>query len=51
MGKIVSIPVEGEFREGEHSVVWNGTENPTGVYFYRMIADDYDKVKRMVLIR
>ncbi len=46
-----------EWREaGNHSVIWNGRDeqgNPvrSGIYFYRMTAEDYETVKKMMLIQ
>jgi flagellar hook assembly protein FlgD len=41
---------------GFHQVAWdgadrNGAESPSGVYFYRMIADDFRQTKKMLLLR
>ncbi|MCL2063062.1 MAG: chitobiase/beta-hexosaminidase C-terminal domain-containing protein [Candidatus Cloacimonetes bacterium] len=46
-----------DFREsGNHSVIWNGIDEQgnsvgSGMYFYRMITDDYSSIKRMVLLK
>ena len=42
--------------KGEHSVLWNGTDDnelavSSGVYFYRMMTDDYSQTKRMLLLK
>lgn len=41
---------------GRHLIEWNGTDDhgqavPTGVYFYRMQADGFEKVNKMLLLR
>ena len=46
-----------EWREaGKHSVIWNGKDEQgnqagSGIYFYRMTADNYETVKKMMLIQ
>ena len=42
--------------KGEHSVLWNGTDDnglsvSSGVYFYRMMTDDFNQTKRMLLLK
>jgi hypothetical protein len=41
---------------GEHSVIWNGRDSNgkgvgSGIYFYKLKAGDYQKVKKMILIK
>lgn len=41
----------GEHGPGEVSLQWNGADNATGVYFYRLQASDYTSVRKMVLVK
>jgi hypothetical protein len=41
---------------GKYSAVWDGRDNngnslSTGVYFYRIQAGDYEKTKKMILVK
>ncbi|MDZ7723516.1 MAG: endo-1,4-beta-xylanase [candidate division KSB1 bacterium] len=36
---------------GSHRVTFNADRMPSGVYFYRLSADDFTRVKRMMLIK
>ena len=41
---------------GEHSIIWNGRDSndklvSSGIYFYKLKAGDYQKVKKMVLVK
>jgi predicted outer membrane repeat protein len=55
-GQKVKQIVCGQLSAGQHSVIWNGkdsNEKPvaSGIYFYRMRTDGYDKTKRMLLLK
>jgi len=36
---------------GYHKILINGSNFSSGVYFYRFVADDYVKVKKMILLK
>jgi flagellar hook assembly protein FlgD len=41
---------------GEHSAIWNGRDSNdkrvgSGIYFYKLKAGDYQKVKKMILLK
>jgi len=55
-GQKVRELVSGVWQAGQHSVVWNGTDNngravSSGVYFYRMQTEGYSGVKKMLLMK
>ena len=55
-GQVVKNLVNKEFQPGNHSVIWNGTDNndrnvASGVYFYRFVSDDKNIMSRMVLMK
>jgi hypothetical protein len=55
-GQLVKRLVNEEKTAGEHSVVWNGTDNnnrpvSSGVYFYRMNAGKYSSSKKMIMMK
>jgi hypothetical protein len=37
--------------EGEYEVVFNGEELPSGIYFYRLIAEKSIQTKKLVLMK
>ncbi|NIP42907.1 MAG: T9SS type A sorting domain-containing protein [candidate division Zixibacteria bacterium] len=56
LGQTVKMLVDENLPQGYHSVTWdatnsNGNPVPTGVYFYRMTADEFHMVRKMLLIR
>jgi hypothetical protein len=36
---------------GHHSIVWNGQDKPSGIYFYRLKAGDYCETRKMLLLK
>lgn len=55
-GQKVKQLVRGQLSAGQHSVVWNGTDEnnkpvSSGVYFYKMQADDFIRTRKMILLK
>ena len=56
LGQTVKLLINEQMDSGLKTVVWDGTDDagsdvPSGVYFYRMSADEFNEVKKMLLIR
>ena len=49
LGQLVSVLVNGSQTAGYHEVVFNAANLSSGVYFYRIAAGDYFKVKKMIV--
>jgi hypothetical protein len=50
-GRDVSKIVSEELSAGEHTVVWNAINVPSGVYFYRMQAGSFTETRKLLLLR
>ncbi len=50
-GNKVETLIEGKYKAGEYNVQWNGAKFPSGIYFYRINAGNFNMVKRMLLIK
>jgi hypothetical protein len=55
-GQVVKTLVNDYFVSGWHNVVWNGTDDRdrvvgSGIYFYKMTAGEYSKMRRMILMK
>lgn len=56
LGQQVINLVSGEMPAGSHQVSWDGTDSDgesvaSGIYFYRIAADDYSSSKKMMLLK
>lgn len=56
LGQNVTTLVDGELEAGYHRVEWNGTDDngqnvASGIYFYRLTADNFVDSKRMILLK
>ncbi len=56
LGQEVKRLAEGTFTAGDHSVVWDGRDNEgravsSGVYFYRLAAENFMTEKKMLLLK
>ncbi|MBK8981974.1 MAG: DUF1501 domain-containing protein [Ignavibacteria bacterium] len=53
-GKLIRTLQQGFMEAGVHSVMFNVSDNysmPSGIYFYKMIADGYSFTKKMTLVK
>ncbi len=51
IGQEVATLVNRQMSAGKYSVDFNGSNHPSGVYFYRLKAGNYVEVKKMLLIK
>jgi hypothetical protein len=51
LGRQVATLTDGDQDAGPHQVTWNAADCPSGVYFYRLKANENIVTKRMLLLR
>lgn len=51
LGQEVATLVDGMRQAGRYNVPMNATEQPSGVYFYRLTAGSFSDVKKMVILK
>lgn len=51
LGRKAATLVRERQHAGQHSVVWNVDDRPSGVYFYRLRADHYSETRKMLLLK
>jgi len=50
-GRSIVTLVDEPKNAGYHSVIWNGSAVPSGIYFYRIDAGEYSSTKKCILIK
>jgi hypothetical protein len=51
LGSVVATLVNGPLSPGEYEVEWDATSFPSGVYFYKLITNEFSDTKKMLLIK
>ncbi|MEW5842344.1 MAG: T9SS type A sorting domain-containing protein [Bacteroidota bacterium] len=51
LGKEINILLNSYLNAGKHTVVFDGNNLPSGVYFYRLQAGSYSETKKMILLK
>jgi len=51
LGQEISVLVDDEETGGMYEVRWDASDMPSGIYFYRIQAGSWQKVRRMILMR
>jgi flagellar hook assembly protein FlgD len=51
LGQQVKTLIHETQSQGTYTVTFNATSLPSGIYFYRIDAGDYNQVKKMILLK
>jgi len=56
LGQVINVLIDREMGAGFQSVNWDGKSSSgipvaTGIYFYRLVADDFAETKKMILLK
>lgn len=51
LGKEIETLVNEKQSPGTYEVSWDGTNYPSGVYYYRLSAENFNETKKMVLLK
>jgi len=51
LGRQVATLVNETLKPGEYQVIWDGSNNASGLYFYRLRAGSYSETRKMVLLK
>ena len=51
LGRLVTKLVDGNLQAGYHTIQFNASNLASGVYFYRIEADNFVKVKKLMLLK
>jgi hypothetical protein len=51
LGREITTLVNEQLNPGIYKVEWDGSNYPSGVYFYKLITNEFSETKKMVLIK
>ena len=51
LGEKAAELFRGEIEQGYHEIEFNAASLPSGVYFYRFESENYNAVRKMILLR
>lgn len=51
LGNEVEQLFNGNLNAGKYEVNWNASSRPSGVYFYKLVTDNFSEVKKMMLVK
>ena len=51
LGKEVAILVNEQLQAGTYEADWDASNEPSGVYYYKLTAGDYNETRKMVLVK
>ena len=51
LGREIATLVNQQFKPGTYEVEWDGINFPSGVYFYKLMSDEFSDTKKMILIK
>ena len=51
LGKEISILVSEKQTAGKYKVQWDASNYPSGVYFYKLTADNYNGTRKLILLK
>jgi hypothetical protein len=51
LGREITTLVDEQLKSGTYETEWDGTNYPSGVYFYKLITAGYTETRKMVLVK
>ena len=51
LGQKIASLINATKESGNHSVIWNAEQFPSGIYFYRLQSGGFVQTKKMLLVR
>ena len=51
LGKIIEALVDKKLSAGSYEVDWNASSYPSGVYFYKLVTDEFVDTKKMLFLK
>jgi hypothetical protein len=50
-GREIAVLVNQQMQSGTYEIEWNAADYPSGVYFYKLTADNYSETRKLILLK
>ena len=50
-GKEIESLIDQRYYSGNHTVSWDASQYPSGIYFVKMVSDNFSDTKKLMLIK
>jgi flagellar hook assembly protein FlgD len=50
-GKEIDSLIDQQYESGNHTVTWDASQYPSGIYFVKMVSDNFTDTKKLMLIK
>jgi hypothetical protein len=51
LGREIAILVNEQLKPGTYEISWDASQYASGIYFYKLMTDEFTEAKKMVLIK
>lgn len=51
LGREVAVLINQQLKPGTYKVDWNAANYPSGIYFYKLVSNEFSQTKKMILIK
>jgi hypothetical protein len=51
LGEVTAVLIDEKMNAGFHSVYFNADKYPAGIYFYQIVTDKFQTVRKMILLK
>ena len=51
LGKVTATLVNSVLNSGSYEVKWNGSDFPSGIFFCKMVTDEFEETMKMVMVK
>jgi hypothetical protein len=51
LGREIATLVDEQLKPGTYEVQWDGANNASGIYYYKLVSDKFSETKKMVMLK
>ena len=51
LGREVAVLVNQQMKAGTYKIDWDASNYPSGLYFYKIVTNDFSQTRKMILLK